>query len=384
MTDVKFSNSESGKFLFLVDSVAMDRVEGKAVVTGNIHGSITTQDQVYVLHPGRRVTIAKVELIRDEAGDMVYNAMEGKATITISLMGARVDVVKFAVLTTIKPQPIVDMSVPVQNPYLLALSYEFANYSNDLAFNNILVYELCHAHFVVPFQTPEDAELLEDGRVDVGNDKNVKYLSLHKPTDPNEKVYPVFTDLAELSKWKNVFTPGEKPKVMILSFPKAYSIAKAGHVGMGLNLFGQKPVMLPIEFLDKITQLEGYKREFGDKVEERMEGQKLEEGKLVVGIPPQTQEVKLMRDALVTIGCGRPEIKRIDLLVMMNSKKEKSYLVVVDCPKEVSREIFDMMDTVLMQYANELRVIDYVAMVDAGFIANVLNKSNPVYTILNK
>lgn len=384
MTDVKFSNSESDKFLFLVDSVAMDRVAGKAVVTGVIHGSITTQDQVYILHPGRKVTIGTVELIRDEAGDMVFNAMEGKATITVSLMGAQVELVRFAVLTKMKPQPIVDLSVPVQNPYLLALSYEFETYHNDLAFNNILVYELCHAHFVVPFQTPEDAELLEDGKVDVGNEKNVKYLSIHKPTDPNEKVYPVFTDLAELSNWKNVFTPGEKPKIMILPFPKAYEITKGGHVGMGLNLFGKKPVMLPIEFLDKITQLEGYKREFGEKVQDRMEGQKLEEGKLVVGIPPQTQEVKLMRDALVTIGCGREDIKRIDLLVMMNAKKEKSYLVVVDCPKENSGEIFDIMDQVLIQYANELKVIDYVAMVDAGFIANVLNKSNPVYTILKK
>lgn len=384
MTDVKFSSSESNKFVFLVDSVAMDRVEGKAVVTGMIHGSITTQDQVYILHPGRRVTIGTIELIRDEAGDMVYNATEGKATITVSLMGARVEVVKFAVLTTIKPQPVVDMSIPVQNPYLLALSYEFDTYCNDLAFNNIFVYELCHSHLVVPFQTAEDAELLEDGRVDVGNDKNVKYLSIHKPTDPNEKVFPVFTDLAELSKWKNVFTPGEKPKIMILSFAKAYAITKGGHVGMGLNLFGAKPVMLPIEFLDKITQLEGYKREFGEKVEDRMEGQKLEEGKLVVGIPPQTQEVKLMRDALVTIGRCRNDIKRIDLLVMMNAKKEKSYLVVVDCPKEVSRDIFDLMDQELVQYANELKVIDYVAMVDAGFIANVLNKSNPVYTLLNK
>lgn len=384
MTDVKFSSSESNKFIFLVDSVAMDRVAGKAVVTGIIHGSITTQDQVYILHPGRRVTIGTIELIRDEAGDMVYNATEGKATITVSLMGARVEVVKFAVLTTIKPQPIIDMNVPVQNPYLLALSYEFDKYSSDLAFNNIFVYELCHSHFVVPFQTPEDADLLEDGRVDIGNDKNVKYLSLHKPTDPNEKVYPVFTDLAELSNWKNVFTPGEKPKVMILSFSKAYKITKGGHVGMGLNLFGKKPVMLPVEFLDKITQVEGYKREFGERVEDRMEGQKLEEGKLVVGIPPQTQEVKLMRDALVTIGCSRPEIKRIDLLVMMNAKKEKSYLVVADCPKDVSIEIFDIMDQTLVQYANELKVIDYVTMTDAGFIANVLNKSNPVYILSNK
>lgn len=384
MTGVKFSNSESDKFLFLVDSVAMDRVAGKAVVTGTIHGSITTQDQVYILHPGRKVSMGTIELIRDEEGDMVFNATEGKAEITVSLMGAKVEVVKFAVLTTIKPQPIVDMTVPVQNPYLLALSYEYDNYCTDLAYNNIFVYELCHSHFVVPFQIPEDAELLEDGKVDIGNERNVKYLSIHKPDDPEQKIFPVFTDLRALSEWKNVFTPGEKPKIMILSFPKAYSITKAGHVGMGINLFGPKPIMLPIEILDKITQVEGYKREFGEKIEERMEGQQLEEGKLVVGIPPQTQEVKLMRDALVDIAKQRGDIKRVDLLVMMNSQKEKSYLVVVDCPKNASSEIFGMMDQVLVQYANELKAIDYLNMLDAGFIANVLNKSNPVYTLVQE
>lgn len=383
MAGANFTNSEANRFLFLVDSVAMDRVEGKAVVTGNIHGSITTKDQVYILHPGRKVSIGAVELIRDENGDMVYNINEGKATITVSLMGARVEVQKFAVLTTIKPQPVVDMNVPVENPYLLALSYEYETFCSDLTYSNILVYELCHSHFVVPFQIAEGAELKEDGRVDIGDDKNVKYLSIHKPGAPEEKIYPVFSDLRALSKWPNVFKAGEKPKVIILPFPKAYAIAKSGHIGMGLNLYGPKPVMFPIELLDSITKLEGYQREFGENVAKRMEGQKLEEGKLIVGIPPQTQEVKLMRDELVTIARTNPDIKRVDLLVKMDAKKEKSYLVVVDCPREKSTEIFDIMDQALVQYASELKLIDYIAMADAGFIANVLNQSNPVYVVRN-
>lgn len=386
MTGIEFSNSGAKNFVFLIESVIMDHVEGKAIVSGNIHGSLTTHDQVYILHPGRRVSIGKIELIRDDADDMVYNLSDGKATVTVSLMGARIEVQRFAVLTTIKPQPVVNLNEPVQNPYLLALSYEYKRFYKEQSFSNILVYELCHSHFVIPFQVAEDAEYTEDGRVDVGNEQNIKYLSIHKPDAAEERLFPVFTDLNALSKWTNVFKAGEKPKVLIIPFPKAYAITKGGHIGMVLNMHGPEPVMFPIEMLDRIVELEGYKREFGGAGDQnpdgnRMEGQKLEEGKLVVGVPPQTQEVKLMREALVEIGRSREDIKRVDLLVKMDAKREKAYLVVVDCPRETSQEIFEMMDKALMQYANELKIIDFIAMLDAGFISNVLNKTNPVYRL---
>lgn len=381
MNGIKFSNEDKQQFSFLVETVAMNRVDGTAVVTGNIHGSITTNDQVYILYPGSKVSIGRIDLIRDEAGDMVYNAADCEATITVSLLGAKVELIKYCLLATVAPQAVVDMNKPVQNPYLLGLSYEYDRLRSDNMYVNVLIYELCHSHFLVPFRMQEGEKLDGSGVVDMNEEQNVQYLSIHKPGNEEDKLFPVFTDIAALSKWEGVFAEGEKPHVMILSFPKAYAIVKNGHIGLGVNLYGPKNMFFPTEMLDQITAMEGYQREFGERTTQAMEGQKLEEGKIVVGIPPQTQEVKLMRDALVDIARGLDDVKRVDLLVKMDAKKEKSYLVVVDCPKSRGPEIFDLMDKVLVQYANELKVIDYIAMADAGFLSNILNKAMPVYTL---
>lgn len=370
------------RFTLVVDDTFQLLNDRGIVVTGKVHGKIKAGDAVYIFRPGSAVILTQVNTIEIGFGPPALEAEEQNVAIHLTDIKDKKEIAKFSVLTSIRPQSVVDVNTAVENPYLLGLSMDYNGYYQDNTYFNLLVYEICHAHFIVPMYLDKEPEKQAGGTAVFREDTHIQFISIKHPEYEAEEVFPVFTDWSALGKWKNVFDETHPPKTMIFPFPDAVTVSNNFHGGIVINPYGPVPVYLPTALVKQITAMEGYRKEFGegkggtDKVREvKVE----KDTQVMVGLPAESAEVQMIRENMILVAKQERDIRRIDLYLKVDEMKERTYLCVVDCPEEEAKRIFGAIYQAVGSYFSEVKLMDFITYNRAGFVKDILEKYPPVY-----
>lgn len=372
------------EFTYVVEDVFQLRNDMGIVVVGNVHGCIREKDAVYIIQPGGQITLAEVsglECRMQEGMRRVSEAADRPVSVHLAAIKNKQDISKWAVLTSIRPQPVVDVNTAVENPQVLAFLREYNHFSKDTEFLNILTYAIVHAHYLVPLYVDKEPTANGDGTSTFNEGANLGFLSIKDPEDPTKNIFPVFTDWRALGNWKNLYDEKHPPRTMILRFPDCVTFVKKGHNSLAINPFGSNTMVLSEALVEKITSLEGYKNEFEakdanqDVHEHRIE----KETKITVGVPADSEEVRFIYDALRAYGRQTPEVKEIYWLLKVDEKQERTYFGIVDCPKEKAREVFGQIYQAVKSYAVTIPIIDFALYEEAAYVRDVLERTEPVY-----
>ena len=192
---------KQSRFHLLIEN-AID-VTDEITITGMIHGEANIHQLVYLLLPNRSIlaTIIKDIIVNGERKESVCDE---EATIILKDTKGLTNIPRFSCLTSIQPQTTIDPSIPAENPYIRALSYEYKKYLQDQEFFPIFISELVHAHFVTPMFLNGESQS-ENGKVIIKKDSTMSFPALPDPRDNSKRVFPVVTDWVELTKWTSLF-----------------------------------------------------------------------------------------------------------------------------------------------------------------------------------
>lgn len=225
------------------------------VVGGNARGKIKKNDQLYLVHPVLP-TSKTVEITAIEAGlmNIVDEAENCKVGLRIDSIKNRNDVPRFSVLTNIAPQSTSDASKPLENPYLLGLTYEHDRFVNDPAYFRIVTFAIFSSNYLTPIKLDIDPANTVDGKIVTNAQTKIGFKLLQHPGNSELKVLPVFTDWEALSRWDKAFDGSEKPKTLLISFDQCADIGlKNG--GFVINPVGPAPLYVGNENIKKIAEL---------------------------------------------------------------------------------------------------------------------------------
>lgn len=261
--------NDNRRFTYVVDDTFQLLNDQGIVVTGKVYGKIRAGDAVYIFRPDSGIMLTQVHSMEVGPGVAAAEANDQNVAIRFTDIKDKKEIAKFSVLTSIRPQTAVDVNIAVENPYLLGLSMDYPRYYQNKEYFNLLIYEICHAHFAVPIYLDKEPEKQADDIAVFREDTHMQFISIRHPEDETKQVFPVFTDWQALGRWKNVFDKTHPPKTLISSFPDAVTISGKFQGGIVINPYGPVPVYLPAELIKQITDMEGYRKEFGEGRDEK-------------------------------------------------------------------------------------------------------------------
>ena len=254
--------SDNHRFTLVVEDTFQLLDNNGIVVAGKVYGKIKVGDAVYIFRPGGNVILTQVHSMEIGLRTAASEAENQHVAIRFTDIKDKKEIAKFSVLTSIRPQTVVDVNTAVENPYLLGLSMDYFQYYQDNEYFNLLIYEICHAHFIVPMYLNKEPEKQEGGTAVFREGARMQFISINHPEDETKQVFPVFTDWLALGKWKNVFDKEHPPKTLICRFPDAVAISKNFHGGIVVNPYGPVPVYFSEDLVEQITATEAYRKEF--------------------------------------------------------------------------------------------------------------------------
>lgn len=369
------------RFTFLVEDT-FQLEDGKGVVVvGNAHGTIAVNDAVYIMHAGSNtITLAEISGMESSERKPIASVSDGPVALRLVDIKDKKDVQKYSVLTSIRPQTQTDVNTAVENPSLLGLSMEYAKFSKDMEYLNLLIGEIVHAHFITPLYMNQEPEKSGDGSCTLHSGQTMGFLSLKDPDTEGKSLFPVFTDWGALSEWKNVFDEKHPARTLIVRFPDCTAITRKAGDGIVINPFGPMSIVLPDRLIQSIIGSDRYQSEFGENAGPQVKKVKAEKDtKIMVGLPRETPEVQNIKENLVIYARAQKDIRRVDLLLKMDEKNERTYLCIVDCPKESTEKHFGSIYNAIKPYASEIPIIDFTLYENADFVRDILDKNEPVY-----
>lgn len=252
----KQAEKKSGKgrrYSLLVEEVfESTRMQGVMVI-GNLHGRIREEDTMYLYQQGKPVREVKVVGIELGPREIVETAKNQQVGLCLDMQDIN-EVSRFAVLSSVKPAEGEMASLIIENPRLLGLTMEYKRLYQNAAYMDELLYELCHAKFVIPLYMEKPPIPQADGGAEFSSDSFVGFRSLKKPGDDNEVVFPAFTDEMATLTWKDAFQEGQPKRFATMQLPHLLVEVRRGHAGLVINPFGPVPVYFPKELLDQVEK----------------------------------------------------------------------------------------------------------------------------------
>lgn len=252
--------NEGRRFTLLVENAKQLSEEEGIMIAGMLYGTLRLGDEVYMLLPNHSMRITRIDGIEVAEGQNADSAENQKVVLQFKEIKDINMVPRYTVITSIRPQEKPTVDTTIENPHLLGLSMDYPRLNKDPLYMNLLVFELCHAYFLVPARVAANPVKNEDGTSTFKQDTQVRFPGIQDPSDSNKSAFTIFTDWLALANWKNLFDENHPPKAIIMRFPDVVNVA-AGN-GVMLNPFGPTSIFLPAEVIKKITELEGYKQEF--------------------------------------------------------------------------------------------------------------------------
>lgn len=249
------------RFTFLVENAKqLNEAEG-IMLAGMLYGNVQVGDEVYMLLPNHTMMESKIDGIEVAADQKAESAENQKVVLQFKGIRDINQVPRYTVITSIRPQEKPSADTTIENPHLLGLSMDYPRLNKDPLYMNLLVFELCHAYFLVPARVNNNPLKNGDGTATFQQDTQIRFPGLPDPADSNKSVFTIFTDWLALANWQNLFDEEHPPKAIIMRFPDVVNVSNGN--GIILNAFGPTSIYLPCEVVQKITSLEGYKQEFG-------------------------------------------------------------------------------------------------------------------------
>lgn len=379
--------NDNRRFTYVVEDTFQLLNQKGTVIVGTIHGTIKVKDAVYIMNPNNQIIVAEVSGLEGEIDGKMARITEATNT-PVSILVADIKdkalISKYAIVTSIRPQPSIDVNEAIENAQILGLSYEYPRFYEDMEFMSILTYQIAHGHFLAPISMSKVPQAKEDGSVILSENTQISFPTLKDPSDEQKTVLPVFTDWNELSKWKNLFDDQHPAKTLILKFPDCAYMAKSNHSGFVINAFSECPVFVSNTMISSIEQMEGYQKEFGEGNQEQVQKVNIEKDtKVMIGVPAQSNEVDAVRKALTAFGERMKDIHEIYFLLKIDGQQEKTYLCIVDCPKEQAHEIFHDMYIEIKPYLIEISIVDFGTKEELSSLSEGLDKQAIVYPRLS-
>ncbi len=369
---------EIRRFTFLVEDLSALPEEQGVVVGGFLYGAVQKGDEVYVIQPAGNIITTKVYGIEVGPNQTADSAQNQKITMLLRDIKNEAQVPKYTVLTSIKPQTTINAKVAVENPQLLGMSMDYPRLCKDNTYINLLVYVLCHAHYIVPARVDKEPENNGDGTATIKQESKMRFPSLLDPADKTKNVFPVFTDWLAMANWKNLFDETHPPKSVIMRFPEVMAVCKRSSVV--INAFGPTPVFLPEKMIEQIVGMEAYQQEFGANAENTVKKMQVEqEAKVYVGVPKENEEIKLIKEAMVAQAQTEEQIRRVDFLLKMDVQKERAYLCVVDCPEEQAKQLFTGMHKAVAPYLNDVKRLEFLLYGKSKLANDVISEKSCIY-----
>lgn len=256
--DLKYALSSCGRrrFRFVVYEA-----DGN-VCRGRVQGRIRTDDQVYVMLPGKKEAYAGLITRITADGKEVKTAADSYAEITVACPQ---EIAAFTVISTHYPMHQREPVIQAENPHLSGiLSVYSDHYSND-DYIGILNYDICHGEYLVPARAAVRKDH-KDMMYPLGTQTSVSFYSVSTAVQPNDACLPVFTDWDALSRYGFVI---EEPlsTVLVMSFDKCRRLAQQGYAGIVVDPFGPRPFYIGKDYIETLISLKGYREEILEESE---------------------------------------------------------------------------------------------------------------------
>lgn len=372
------ADDEGGRFTLLVEDAFQLEEENGVVVVGNLHGKIKKGEKIYILFPNNRMMTSAVEELEIGPGRRVEEAEDDRVAVQIFDVKKKEHMPPFTIITNIVPNPDAQDGKELENPLLLGMSMEYPKYGQQVAYNNLLIYIMCHTKYVVPASMNADAAA--PGKAPV-----IQFPSLAEPNGSGRYALPIFTDWNALSRWEGLMDAGRPVQLLVMPFQDAVEVCKGR--GIVLNPFGPMVISLSSENIQQITNMENYKKEFGNRqvqskpVQEEVQQNKTQgQPQMMLGVPkPDKPEVKAVTDAIVACVKQEPDVKRIDLLLKVDLQQKKSFVCIVDCPAEKTAGIGEAIQKAVAPNLKEVENIEFFLYGSAKFVNDMVSDNSVIY-----
>ncbi len=380
--EAESSANEVRRFTLLVEDTFQLKDAG-VVVAGTVRGTIQKDDAIYILHPGSTVTLATVNGLETKIGDemkQLTTATDISVGVLISDVKDKSEIQKYSLLTNIRPQPSIDVTTSVENPYVLGMSCEYGRFQKEAEYLNLLIYEIVRAHYLVPVFLDKEPESDGSGKAVFTENTTMSFPSLPHPEHDGEHVFPVFTDWNELNKWTGLFNEERPAKTMIFRFPDCSAFATKEHSGMVINPYSESPIFLPAAMIENIRNSSGYQDEFVKEKKPQVEKVNVEKNtRIMLGVPKEVNEVRLIREALAGYGKQNPDVDAIYLLLKVDEDNNRAYFCVTDSAKELPGEVYAEMYQEAKPFAQEVRLFEFAGRKDIKELSNSLTEEALIY-----
>ena len=267
MSDLN-GTSSTGRFVYLVEDKFSYHLDADdiAVVVGTVHGTVHVHDEVYIIdHSGKTLLtqIKQLESMSEKGTEHPDSCTDSPIALLLGVSPSEIE--KFCVVTNIKPWVKQDVNQAVENPYLLGMLYGERFRDDNLYFSK-LVYALAHSFFLTPVTMSQKPENNGDGTATFKAETQLSFSTLANKSFPGKVTLAIFTDWIELGKWSDApKDENGKVQTMILRFPDIVHLSVDPNMnGCVINAFGNTCLFVPTSLIDKITSLEGYRKEHGD------------------------------------------------------------------------------------------------------------------------
>jgi len=307
-------------------------------------------------------------------GTAATEAENDKIAIKIADIKRKEMVPPLTVVTNIVPNPDAKEGKELENPLLLGMTMEYPVRGQEPAYNNLLIFLMCHTRFVVPASITAVSEAKDAPQ-------QVRFPTLPDMNDTGRQLLPVFTDWQALSRWEGLFDEEHPEQSVIMTFPEAVAICKGE--GIVINPFGPMTIVITAENIKQIVNLDSYKKEFGTEKGKDAAPQNAQQPQMpgmLLGVPkPDNPEVKAVTDAMVAYAKQDADIKRIDLLLKTDVQKKRSFVCIVDCPQDQTARIADGILKATAYQRKEVQTIEFFLLGSAKFVDDMVSEKSVIY-----
>jgi|GEM_PF-4022833 len=363
--------SNKNYFSLLVNEI--EESEHGLLLKGIVHGSLQVYENCFLFNTTLKIFPVSIdEILKDSRS--VDKVEEGEEVQLRLLNIDKGDVARFSALSSQAPQTTLDIKKDIENPYLLAVSYDYNLYYQDKAFMSLFVYLIVHGNYPVPVSMDKQPTQVSENQAKIEKDTNMKFLTLRRDQD-GAAFIPLFTDKNTLSidKLPESYRKGG----LVMSFQDLVKFGMNAD-GLLLNPFGPKTIPLPKKFLQSILDNEAYQKEFKNKGKlKQVKGKKGK--KLFFSIVEDNEETKLLKETLIAFARIHSQITRIDLLLQKDEDDDEMYLVVLQAPTSQQKDFYGQLNTALKPYCNKVSKLGFVDYAKASHLHEFLSKNAPIW-----
>ncbi len=340
--------------------------KGDEIVTGYLRGKLKKGQEIQVLSGLDSLNRVTVNVIRNDSREIVDEASNERVELELS-KGDFSDpdspdqqnesrVMNFSVLTNLPAEE--GRSEGIRLPAMLC---EFSRYQGDQQFFGQLMNAALTTEYAVPAKISGGS----------GSNRKVSFAGLRPDKEGGLPMLPAFAGLKAFEKHKDVIAKGGGFNSAIqMDFAQLCGIARDDlHGGAVVNPLGPVVFGLPKSLLDTSVKTVQFHSLFGEgkladkfvPAEGKSEQQEPRLREYNVTRPVPGGEYNYIEDAVKKFGDTHADISRICVVVIIarDDPNEKSYVCIVDCPKEK----FDMnckaLENAVRPYLRTIRKVQF-------------------------